>query len=213
VLDRSGDTLSTVEQAAEDGQVDRRALLRKAAAVGAVGWATPVILTSGPASAAAFTPKCAPGDMTAVATFAPVSCLPSSSFIDIRVRFTSACPCGNAGGRYCSQRNSPTPIVTGARNLDFRVEVPIGSLAISGKAARGCRDRDGDIQYAVYDWSMTAFDNGGPCGSAINSVSAVTLSNRALVPGTTACPPLNSFALASPSIASNGSPLTVRPTS
>ena len=60
--------------------------------------------------------------------------------------------------------------------------------------ALGCTDRDGDRQFAVYNWSMTARDSGAACASA-NSISAVTLSGRTLVTSA-ACPSLAALPVA-----------------
>lgn len=72
-----------------NGGFDRRALLRRAAVAGAVGWTAPVILTSEIASAGVFTAKCAPGTTTASASFTvvPGGCTSSSSAINITINF------------------------------------------------------------------------------------------------------------------------------
>jgi len=180
---------------------DRRSLLRRAAAAGAVGWTAPVLLTTEVALAGVFSAKCAPGNVTASASFVRTACAGASSTIVITINFAGPCPCGGAAV-WCSQKNSPTPTVSSATStLSFPVTVPIFStVTITGKVALGCTDRDGDRQFAVYNWSMTASDNGGPCSTVVNSISGVTLSSRTLASSAT-CPSLSALALA---------PLTVR---
>lgn len=183
-----------MERNPHGGGFDRRALLRRAAAAGVLGWTTPVILSSETASAGVFTSKCAPGTITATASYVLVSCLPTTSIITITISFSGPCPCGGTK-LWCAQKNSPAPTVSGTSStLSFSVTIPIFStITISGKVALGCTDRDGDTQYAVYNWTMTASDNGGPCGTIINSISGVTLSNRTIVSGS-GCPSLASLA-------------------
>ncbi|MEP1123837.1 MAG: hypothetical protein ABJH68_08115 [Ilumatobacter sp.] len=162
-------------------EIDRRTLLGKLAAAGAVGWVAPTILSSSPAAAGIFTAKCAPGNVTATNAFVPVNCLNNGSNVTITITFNGPCPCG--GTRiWCSQRNTPTTSASStATVLSFLQFVPIGSVTITGRVALGCTDRDGDTQFARYDWSMVAFDNGNACNTAINSISGMTLSNRTLV--------------------------------
>ncbi len=177
-------------------RVDRRALLRKAAAAGAAGWTVPVILSSSAASAGVFTAKCAPGTITATASFVRTDCLSQSSTVTITITFAGPCPCGGTK-LWCAQKNSPGTVVssTAATLVLPNISVPIfGSTAITGKVALGCTDRDGDRQYAVYNWSMTASDNGGPCNTVVNTISAVTLSGRT-VTASVGCPSLAGAAI------------------
>jgi len=168
-------------------------LLKKLAGAGAVGWVAPVILSSSPAAAGVFTAKCAPGTITSTNSFAQTGCDGGGTNVNITISFAGACPCGGVAV-WCAQKNSPTPVVTSAApSLFFNVRVNIGvATVISGKVGLGCTDRDGDRQFAVYDWTMNATDNGGPCASA-NAITPVVLSNRTLVTSL-ACPSLASFA-------------------
>jgi hypothetical protein len=174
--------------------LDRRALLRRAAAAGAVGWVAPIIISTSAVSAGVFTAKCAPGSITATATFVRINCLASTSSITITITFSGPCPCGGTK-RWCAQKNTPSPIVSSsAATLSFPVTIPAGgSTVITGKVALGCADLDGDIQYATYNWSMSAFDNFAACSTVVNSLSAVTLSGRTLV-NSVACPSLAALA-------------------
>lgn len=179
-----------------DQGFDRRALLRRAAAAGAVGWAVPVVLTSEVVSAGVFTAKCAPGNVTASASFVQTACTATLTTIVITINFSGPCPCGGTA-TWCAQKNSPTPTVSSSTStLAFPVTIAISTtVTITGKVALGCTDRDGDRQFAVYNWSMTARDSGAACASA-NSISAVTL----LVPRTlvtsAACPSLAALPVA-----------------
>jgi hypothetical protein len=182
-----------MEEAADRKRVDRRALLRNAAAAGAIGWTAPVILSSGPVSAGVFTAKCAPGAVTVSSvSFVRGACRSNNSDITITINFAGVCPCG--GTRlWCTRKSTPTPVVTGTTStLVFLVTVPVLSpiapITITGRVALGCTDRSGDTQYAVYNWSMTAQDNGQPCDTVINTISGVTLSGRTLVTSV-GCPP------------------------
>jgi hypothetical protein len=192
------DTLITVEDVPEQPRVDRRALLRKAAAAGALGWTAPVILSSAPAAAGVFTAKCAPGPITIRDTqFEQIGCTGADTTltIDIRFRFPPACPCGGPQQR-CAQVNSPGVPSTlfGGGRLRFTVVVPIGAtITISGKVAVGCTDRDGDTQFSVYDWTMTATDNGAACDVASSITGAVLTGPPTLVTSPT-CPSLTAFA-------------------
>lgn len=165
-----------------DTGFDRRALLRRAAIAGAVSWTAPVILSSSIASAGVFTAKCAPGSTSASASFVRTACSNPSTTITITIVFAGPCPCGG-NGAWCTQKNSPAPTVAAATpTLVFSVTIPISTtVTIRGKVAHGCTDRDGDTQYATYDWSMTAIDNGLACVTTTNTISAVTLSNRTSV--------------------------------
>lgn len=187
---------------------DRRALLRRAAIAGAAGWTAPVVLTCETAAAGVFTAKCAPGNITASATFVRTACLAASSTIVITITFAGPCPCGGTK-RWCARKNSPTPTVSSTTaTLAFPVTIPIAAtITITGKVALGCTDGDGDTQYAVYNWSMTATDNGAACSTVVNSISAVTLSGRTLVVSNS-CPSL--AALVAPSVVKS-STITVRP--
>ena len=185
----------------QENDVDRRALLRRLAIAGAVGWVAPVVVTSSPVSAGVFTAKCAPGAITATATWVRINCLSTTSAITITLTFNGPCPCGGTK-RWCVQKNTPAPAATSTTaTLSFPVTVPAGgSTLITGKVALGCADRDGDIQYAVYTWSLSAYDNYAACSTVVNSLSAITFTGRTLVTGT-ACPPLAAAApLASPSV-------------
>ncbi|HRB04001.1 MAG TPA: hypothetical protein PLP26_11585 [Ilumatobacteraceae bacterium] len=67
--------------------------------------------------------------------------------------------------------------------------MPIGTtIAITGKVALGCNDRDGDTQFAVYDWTMTATDNASGCSTA-SSITGATLTGPTFVLSAT-CPSL-----------------------
>lgn len=189
-----------VEKDLETRRVDRRALLRKAAAAGAVGWTAPVILTSAPAAAGVFTAKCAPGNVTVSSvSFVQVagSCTDERTEIDITINFAGPCPCGGTP-IWCGQLNTPARYAPGTitgSTLRFRVRIPIfNTIPINGRVALGCTDRNGDRQYARYNWSMTATDNGNACPVA-NSISGVTLSGRTLVPSV-GCPSLAASSLA-----------------
>ena len=186
------------------GGLDRRTLLRRAAVAGAIGWTAPVILNAGTASAGVFTAKCAPGTITASASFVRTACVAASSTIVITITFNGPCPCGGTK-KWCAQKNTPAPTVASATAvLAFPVTIPVAStVTVAGKVALGCTDRDGDTQYAVYNWTMTATDNGAACSGVVNSISAVTLSGRTLVAGA-ACPSL--AALAAPVAAPAGAP-------
>ncbi|HQV57122.1 MAG TPA: hypothetical protein PKV27_03850 [Ilumatobacteraceae bacterium] len=190
--------------------LDRRALLRKAAVAGSIAWASPVIVSSGPAAAGVFTTKCAPGTVTATNSFSRTDCLPDSTVISVTITFAGPCPCGGAQ-LWCAQKNSPTPIVsTTTAALTFTVTLAaFSTITISGKVALGCKDRDGDTQYAVYNWSMTATDNGAPCNRTTNSITSVVLTGRTLVTGA-ACPSLAGAALVAAQIESTGG-ATTRP--
>jgi hypothetical protein len=181
--------------------MDRRALLRKAAAAGAVGWTAPVILSSSPAAAGVFTAKCAPGNVTASASFVRTACRSNNSDISITINFSGPCPCGGTA-LWCAQKNSPTPAVsTTTSTLVFVVTIPIrATITISGRVGLGCTDRDGDTQFALYNWSMTATDNGRACSFVTNSISGVTLTGRTTVNSAT-CPPLTA-GFAAPAILS-----------
>ena len=177
-----------------DGErFDRRAALRRAAAAGAVSWVAPVVLSSSPAAAGVFTSKCAPSAITASASFVQTACTAFNSTISITINFSGSCPCGGTS-LWCAQKNSPAPTVSSTTSsLVFSVTIGIFStITISGKVALGCTDRDGDTQYAVYNWSMTATDNGAAC-SVCNSISGVTLSGRTLV-SSSGCPSLAALA-------------------
>jgi hypothetical protein len=176
-----------VEKDLETRRVDRRALLRKAAAAGAVGWTAPVILTSAPAAAAGvFTAKCAPGNVTATASFVRTACRNNNSDIRITIVFSGPCPCGGAQ-LWCARKVSPL-VTSSTSTIVFTVTTPIGVIVnISGQVALGCTDRDGDRQFAAYNWSMRATDNGNPCSEVVNSISGVMLSNRTLITSAT-CP-------------------------
>ncbi len=173
-----------------DREFDRRALIRKAAIAGAIGWTTPVILTTKAAAAGVFTAKCAPGNVTATPSFVRTACGIFSSTITITILFSGTCPCGG-GGLWCSQKNSPAPTVSSpSSTLSFSVTIPVFStVTITGKVALGCTDRDLDTQYAIYNWSMTASDSGAPCNVVADSISAVTLSGRTLA-ASVGCPSL-----------------------
>jgi hypothetical protein len=188
------------------GEVDRRALLRKLAIAGAVGWTSPVILSSSPASAGVFTSKCAPGTITASASFVQTGCNNSGTTIRITINFSGPCPCGGTQ-QWCARKNSPAPTVTSSTStlVMSGIAVPIfGSTTISGRVGLGCTDRDGDTQFALYNWSMTASDSGAAC-SVANSISGVTLSGRTLVTSPT-CPSLAGFAASSTPVFSAGAP-------
>ncbi len=185
-----------VEPTPEGRSFDRRALLRKAATAGAVGWTVPVIVSSSPVSAGVFTAKCAPGTVTATATFATVLCQANSSTMNITINFAGSCPCGGTG-LWCTQKNTPTPVVTGttATLVLPNILIPISpTINIAGRVALGCTDRDGDRQYAVYNWTMTARDNGGACNTAFQSITQPVLSNRTLVTSAS-CPSLAAAAV------------------
>jgi hypothetical protein len=176
-------------------RVDRRALLRKAVAAGAVGWTVPVIISSGPAAAGVFTSKCAPSAITALAGFTQLNCTNNDTRVQITISFSGSCPCGGTP-QWCARKNSPG----GAGSflgtvLQFAVTIPIRrTINIAGKVALGCTDGDGDTQFAVYDWTMTATDNGSACSTA-NSISGVSVTGRTLVNSAT-CPPLTASLLA-----------------
>lgn len=176
-----------------DPRFSRRAALRRAAIAGGVGWVAPVVLTSSPAAAGVFTAKCAPSAVTATAGFVQTGCTAFNSTIRITISFNGTCPCGGTA-LWCVQKNSPSPSVSGTSSVFvFSVTISVfTTVTIRGKVALGCTDRDGDTQYAVYDWVMTATDNGSAC-SVANSISGVTLSNRTLVTQS-ACPSLASLA-------------------
>lgn len=180
------------DESPTDAGFDRRALLRRAAVAGAVSWTAPVILSSSIASAGVFTAKCAPGTTTSSATFVQNACGNASTTITITIVFAGPCPCGGASA-WCAQKNSPSPTVASATStLVFSVTIPISTtVSISGKVAHGCTDRDGDRQYATYDWAMTARDSGQACGVA-NSISAATLTNRTTVISAS-CPSLTAL--------------------
>lgn len=193
-----------MEELPDRKRVDRRALLRRAAAAGAVGWTAPIILTSSPAAAGVFTSKCAPGTVTATASFVRGACRSNNSDITITINFSGLCPCG--GTRlWCTRKSTPTPVVTTTTStLAFLVTVPVVSaITITGRVALGCTDRGGDTQYAVYDWSMTASDNGGPCSGVINAISGVTLTGRTLV-NSVGCPPATTLLTAPATAGSSG---------
>jgi len=79
--------------------------------------------------------------------------------------------------------------LVGSGRLRFTVSVPIGTtIAITGKVALGCNDRDGDTQFAVYDWTMTATDNASGCSTA-SSITGATLTGPTFVLSAT-CPSL-----------------------
>jgi hypothetical protein len=201
-----------VDETPDRTRVDRRALLRKAAAAGAVGWAAPVILSSGPVAAGVFTAKCAPGAVTAGASFTQTGCTNNDTTLRITINFSGPCPCGGTQ-QWCAQKNTPTPAVTSATStLVFTVVVPIrGSTVVNGKVGLGCADRDGDRQFAIYNWTMTASDNGNACNVA-NSITAVTLSGRTVTNSAT-CPPLTAaLVAAAPQVAPAVPPGYVRPT-
>lgn len=177
----------------DTSELDRRKLLKRLAGAGAAGWVAPVILSSSPAAAGVFTAKCAPGTITGTNSFVRTACLSNGSNITITLVFSGPCPCGGVQV-WCAQKNTPTPTASSAtQTLVFSQFVPIGSVVISGKVGLGCTDRDGDRQFAVYDWSMTASDNGQACNTVINSITPLTFSNRTLVTSAT-CPSLASFA-------------------
>ena len=189
-----------------NGGFDRRALLRRAAVAGAVGWTAPVILTSEIASAGVFTAKCAPGTTTASASFTvvPGGCTSSSSAINITINFAGPCPCGGASV-WCVRKSTPAPVAASTTaSITFPVTITLGgggtgSTAITGRVAHGCTDRDGDTQYVVQNWSMTAFDSGASCASGPNSISVVTLGAR--TPTLTNPCPLAASLVASPAAA------------
>lgn len=199
-----------MEPRPEGREYDRRALLRRAAAAGAVAWTAPVIISSAPVSAGVFTAKCAPGTITASAGFVRTACRSNNSDIRITINFAGPCPCGGVS-LWCAQKNSPGSVVaTGTSTLVFTVTVPIFStITIAGKVGLGCTDRDGDRQFAVYDWSMTARDNGQACSTVVNSISAVTLSGRTVTNSAT-CPSLAALTVA-PLIESSVAGDAVRP--
>lgn len=62
-----------------------------------------------------------------------------------------------------------------------------------------CVDRDGDYQWASYNWSMVASDSGAACNSAFSGTNPV-LTNRQLHTQT-ACPLPASFSVSSSSSA------------
>jgi hypothetical protein len=196
------------------GEVDRRALLRKLAVAGAVGWTSPIILSSSPAAAGVFTAKCAPGAITATNSFVQTGCTGSNTTLTVTINFAGPCPCGGTK-LWCAQKNAPGAVVfSSSSTLTMTgLVVPInGSITISGRVALGCTDRDGDTQYARYNWTMTATDNGAACNVA-NSISGVTLSARTLFTQAT-CPTLSGFtALAAPVFSPSASPGYVRPAS
>ncbi len=174
-----------------DRRVDRRDVLRKAAVAGAVGWTAPMLISS-VASAAVFTPKCAPGAITATSSFVRVqgSCTNTKSEIDATITFAGTCPC-RPTAIWCAQKNLQPPVVASTTNsLTFRVVVPANSLiAVTGRVALGCTDRDGDVQFARYDWTFNATDAGSSCNNYTNTVTPPVLSGRTLFTQAT-CPSL-----------------------
>ena len=110
----------------------------------------------------------------------------------------------------CAEELAGSVVSTGSSTLVFTVTVPIFStITIAGKVALGCTDRDGDRQYAVYDWSMTARDNGQACSTVVNSISAVNVSGRTVTSSAT-CPSLAALT-AAPLIVSSVAADVVRP--
>lgn len=163
----------------------RRALLTKAAAAGAVVWTAPLVTSAG-AQAAAFTPKCAPGALSAQAEFTQTSCTGTGTVLSITITWSATCPCGG-GATFCATGAGVSS--TGGTHT-FSVAVPIRTTTtISGWAAACCVDRNGDRRCRRYQWTMTATDRGTACGSASVITPPVLTENNPTPPLTTCALP------------------------
>ncbi len=181
--------------------LDRRALLRKVAAAGAVGWTAPVILSKPAAASGTFTAKCEPtGTLSGTTTNVQwLTCTFGTSNIQISLSFSGgSCPCGGTK-LWCTAKTAPgTPFSSSSSTLVYQVGVPFaGTTNVSGQVAMGCTDRDGDVQWLVYDWTMSVSDTGGACNTAFSATNPV-LSNRRFV-CQASCPLPAAFAVAAAS--------------
>ncbi|MEP6295857.1 MAG: hypothetical protein ABJ382_00915, partial [Ilumatobacter sp.] len=105
-------------------ELDRREVLRRLAAAGAVGWASPMIISSPASAAGVFTAKCAPGVVTAGApSFSQTGCTGTGTTITVTITFAGPCRCGGVS-TWCVQKNSPGGVVSSTTpTISFSVSV------------------------------------------------------------------------------------------
>lgn len=168
-------------------RTDRRSILKTAAAAGAVGWTTPLVLSS--TVVAACTPKCAPGAFTISFTLERICEGQGDKSLLVTASVTPAalCPCGSgtptvtlSGANWFDTNNSGT--CTGGNALTV---TPSGGgfiLRKSGGGAVGsgciygcvrvtvaCTDRSGQPTYRYCDMRVRfqSTPANGSCGERL----------------------------------------------
>jgi hypothetical protein len=169
-------------------QTDRRSLLAKAAATGAIAWTAPAIVSERAlARSTACTPKCAPADFSLqfdVETYCPGG---GRKWALLRaVVSESTCPCtSNSTSRICvappgywskdGATDGIAVVPPGVRRNEFVVKKASGEGSLgdglwtaegSFSVAQGCLDRSGAVVWKVCEYSRVGFEfepGGGSC--------------------------------------------------